>query len=519
MSTRYFSFCMGGAAAALLLPASLIGCNGADAVGDPVAAPPQSASLHGLAKGGGGSSGSGETLDEVNDDDGQIESDSLNGFGVGGTNGFFASLGTNGRTCNTCHAEGNGWSITPAHARALAVDDPLFTPNDGSDCPPTSPPQAPNRSLSSELTDYGLVRVQLSIPEGAGFSLASSTNPKGCAIPPGSSAIGGQLFLFRRPLPSTNLVFDSALMWDGRETLQKITTAANETSEDPLLFDLADQANSATVGHAQGAAIAGTPAQADIVTFEANMYTGQSLMQRQHILLDADGANGGAQYIADVLAPNFFIGINDPLAAGFTNADFTIYQAWEPTSPSYAKLKKDEQAIGRGEAIFNGTTFVIHDVPGLNSFPGNPLYNPADPLAGHDIQGGCAVCHNSPNIGNHSTSLPINIGVTMAQPVNSDGSPNTVLDVGHLPVYTLTSGDGHATVSVTDPGRALVSGRWVDIGKTKGPILRGLGSRAPYFHNGSAADLATVVAFYNARFAIGLTADQASDLVAFLRAL
>jgi hypothetical protein len=306
-------------------------------------------------------------------------------------------------------------------------------------------------------------------------------------------------------------------MWDGRETLLKITTTADPKSEDPLLFDLSDQANSATVGHAQGATIVGTQAQTDIVAFETGVYTAQSLLQQQHVLLDADGANGGAQYIADVLVPNFFVGINDPLRPGFTNADFTIYQAWEPTSPSYDKLKKDAQAIGRGEAIFNGTTFVIHDVPGLNSFPGNPLYNAADPLAGQDILGGCAICHNSPNIGNHSTSLPINIGVTMAQPINDDGSPNTALDIAKLPVYSLTNGT--STVSVTDPGRAVISGRWVDIGKTKGPILRGLASRAPYFHNGSAADLATVVAFYNARFAIGLTAAQASDLVAFLGAL
>ena len=50
-------------------------------------------------------------------------------------------------------------------------------------------------------------------------------------------------------------------------------------------------------------------------------------------------------------------------------------------------------------------------------------------------------------------------------------------------------------------------------------MLRGLAGRAPYFHNGSAKDLATVVNFYNQRFAIGLTPQQANDLVAFLSAL
>ena len=36
-------------------------------------------------------------------------------------------------------------------------------------------------------------------------------------------------------------------------------------------------------------------------------------------------------------------------------------------------------------------------------------------------------------------------------------------------------------------------------------MLRALASRAPYFHNGSAATLEDVVDFYDTRFSIGLT--------------
>jgi cytochrome c peroxidase len=71
--------------------------------------------------------------------------------------------------------------------------------------------------------------------------------------------------------------------------------------------------------------------------------------------------------------------------------------------------------------------------------------------------------------------------------------------------------------STTDPGRALITGKRKHIGRFKGPILRGLAARAPYFHNGSAATLADAVQFYNDRFSIGLTQAEASDLVAFLR--
>lgn len=71
----------------------------------------------------------------------------------------------------------------------------------------------------------------------------------------------------------------------------------------------------------------------------------------------------------------------------------------------------------------------------------------------------------------------------------------------------------------TDPGRALISGKWKDIGRFQGPTLRALATRAPYFHNGMAADLAAVVDFYDARFEIGLTAREKQDLIAFLRTL
>jgi cytochrome c peroxidase len=49
--------------------------------------------------------------------------------------------------------------------------------------------------------------------------------------------------------------------------------------------------------------------------------------------------------------------------------------------------------------------------------------------------------------------------------------------------------------------------------------VRRLASRAPYFHNGLARTLDDVVALYDVRFRVGLTAQEKSELVAFLRAL
>jgi cytochrome c peroxidase len=74
-------------------------------------------------------------------------------------------------------------------------------------------------------------------------------------------------------------------------------------------------------------------------------------------------------------------------------------------------------------------------------------------------------------------------------------------------------------MKVTDPGRALIDGKWSHVGRFKGPMLRNLAPRAPYFHNGFAKDLNAVVDFYNTRFNIGFTKQEKSDLVAFLRSL
>jgi cytochrome c peroxidase len=94
------------------------------------------------------------------------------------------------------------------------------------------------------------------------------------------------------------------------------------------------------------------------------------------------------------------------------------------------------------------------------------------------------------------------------------------LDTGYLPVITICEKPALAScVDTTDPGRALVTGKFVDVGKFKSPILRGLAARAPYFHNGSAQSLMDVVNFYDTRFSIGFTAQEKSDLVAFLNSL
>jgi cytochrome c peroxidase len=88
-----------------------------------------------------------------------------------------------------------------------------------------------------------------------------------------------------------------------------------------------------------------------------------------------------------------------------------------------------------------------------------------------------------------------------------------------MPLYTFRNKTTGEVVRTTDPGRALITGQWKDMSTFKGPILRGLAARAPYFHNGVATTLADVVEFYDARFTIGLSTQEKADLIAFLRSL
>jgi cytochrome c peroxidase len=56
-------------------------------------------------------------------------------------------------------------------------------------------------------------------------------------------------------------------------------------------------------------------------------------------------------------------------------------------------------------------------------------------------------------------------------------------------------------------------------GRYRTTPLRGLLQHPPYFHDGSAADLAAVVEHYNRHFALNLTSQQKADLIEYLKSL
>ena len=424
---------------------------------------------------------------------GVLRTITLDGSPLVDTGPFFQSLGTNGRSCASCHVPSAGWTVVPDELQSLFLQtdglDPVFRLVDGANSPLMDVSTTAARANAySMLLSHGVIRVGRPMPVGADFELIAVEDPWGYAS-------ASELSLFRRPLPTTNLGFLTAVMWDGRESSASTGTipladlppanvaleAANHTSN--LFTDLGHQAAGATVGHAQAMVPGLTNAQRiAIVEFELNLATAQKNSHGAGSL-SASGALGGPEFLSTV---PFYVSMNDSggldiTGAPFNPASMNLFTAWAN------KGNPHRQAIARGQALFNG------------DFTTNT--------------GGvfrCGTCHGVPNVGNRSMNRNFNIGT-------SDDTPAS--RYAGLPLYTFRSFATGATIRSTDPGTALTTGKFTDINKFKTPVLRGLAARAPYFHNGAAATLTDVLRQYQVRFNFTMTNSAEQDLVAFLLSL
>jgi cytochrome c peroxidase len=146
------------------------------------------------------------------------------------------------------------------------------------------------------------------------------------------------------------------------------------------------------------------------------------------------------------------------------------------------------------------------------------------------FKGTCTTCHDAPNVGDHSLPLALDIGLAHSLRAGLETDPNiekgiAELNEPDLPVFLVTGcappfGSGQpVSFYTTDLGKGMITGLCSDLNRLKGPVLRGLAARAPYFHNGAAATLLQAVNFYNQRFAMNLTEVQKRQLVAFLNSL
>lgn len=395
-----------------------------------------------------------------------------------------------------------GWTITPKGVQALFDQSEglyaLFRLVDGANSPLAEVETVEQRREAySMLLNKANIRVGIGIPEDAEFTLVEVDDPYGFASET-------ELSLFRRPLPTTNLKFVNSVMWEGRETtLDAISSDCifgTDTCFSAVSKDLGTQGNNATLCHAEALQTLTAAQRVAIVEFETSLFTAQITDNEAGDLTD-DNARGGPIILN---GQEYYFGINDTLDRDYqTRENFnpvvmTIYDAWDTEKTSAKSLQQNARtAIARGQKIFNEAPLQIRGVSGLNDLLGEDI-----------IPGTCTTCHNTPNAGNHSVPLPLDIGIS-----------NPIRRTADMPLYTLQNKKIGETVQTMDPGRALITGKWEDMNRFKGPTLRAVASRPPYFHDGSAADIDAVVTFYVGRFAMPLTEQDKTDLVAFLAAL
>ncbi len=446
-------------------------------------------------------------------------------------NPFFQNLGINGRTCNSCHKLDNAMGISVAKIQSIFSAtsglDPIFRINDGSNAPTgfysRTGSLTDRQNSFSMLVNHGVIRVGIGQPSSRDYTTVAIQDPYGFA----STA---EFSLFRRPLPSVNVAFNTLTMWDGRESEGR---PVNREA-------LKNQASDATTGHAQRATPLDDATRSAIADFQLRLFSAQS---RSNIVgsLSAracdtsasaeepgpcTAARGNAVNLSNVLTsgsaadfPAFFPGINDPFpfsggnpSATFQNVSFIIYEPWESetlgTAPTVngvlqdATLTKNRGEIGDGENIFYTKPMRITGVKGLNDVSGQSVIN-----------GTCTTCHNTPDVGNHSRARFMNTAVSSPQLGDNPLAGNLI----DFPKYTFRNNSTGIDITTTDPGLGLRTGKFNDINKFKVPNLRGLGARDPLFHNGSARSLTDVVNFYNQKFQMNMTSEEIRKVVVFLR--
>ena len=158
------------------------------------------------------------------------------------------------------------------------------------------------------------------------------------------------------------------------------------------------------------------------------------------------------------------------------NGRFDLYDAWATSN------HRGRRQIWRGQEVFN-----------------NP-----NPPSGRTCRG----CHNAANNGQNVNGTLFDVRTSEPHVASLD-----------MAVYTFEERATGEVVESTDPGRGIRNGLFADLNKFKAPSLRGLSSRAPYFHNGIAASLRDVVEHYEAELGFVFTAQERDDLVAFMKAL
>jgi cytochrome c peroxidase len=392
------------------------------------------------------------------------------------TNPFFESMGTNGRSCETCHDARSAWTTSAQVMTQLfestAGTHPLFVSLHDSGNRPDAPTGNLNdkRAAFKTLLDFGVHRFTRTNHVGVDYDVIAVDDPWGWSTTASFSN-------FRRA--GTNM-----------GNVNRVASSTTTGTPNPTIrTQLEGLMNGATGFHAQTTVPVPQEKRVAGADFMLGLSFAQSIANGAGAL-DAAGARGGP---ANLAAQPF------PVAGRFD-----LYDAWidacgngPGVSGACSLQNKKREQIARGQALFNDLQFEVSGVAGLNDELGIPVLTTT-----------CNGCHRAQNVGSSTSVRFMDIGVA--------AESNRA---AFLPLLTVQNRNTGEIRKTTDLGRALNTRLWADIGKVRVLGLRGLASRAPYFHAGQAKDIHQVLSFYAARFNISLNSEMRDDLTAFLLAL
>jgi hypothetical protein len=424
---------------------------------------------------------------------------------------FFEPVGSNGRACVTCHQPADAMSVSVSTIRerweATKGADPLFDPIDGTNCP--NLPRG-EESSHSMLLKHGLFRIFLPWPPRNAqgepiepeFTLEVVKDPTGCNTHPeyGLNSKNPTVSVYRRPRMAANLryvttSFSLSGRFDGKTGLPLAVHPDSGLRVGlPIMSDarqatLESQAADAHRTHMQGRAPLSDADIKRIVEFESQIYVAQDWHKSAGSLTEPTAP--------PALGPR-------ALERG---KSFLSFDSWRTPQEGETKEQREFRAsVARGYDVFFLRPMWIRDVAWFNSIGmGNPYKRT------------CAICHSVHLTGNDISPGVMDIGVNNVA---------TAPEAPDLPVFKVTckkTAEPHPYLGreflTHDPGRALISGKCIDVGSLVMQQMRGLSARAPYFSNGSAKTIRDVVDYYDLRFKMEMTEQEKQDLTNFLSVL
>lgn len=444
---------------------------------------------------------------------------------------FFEPLGRNGRACVSCHqpADGMGLSLRSIKERwkVTGGKDPIFAAIDGSNCPNLPQGDPASHSL---LLKRGLFRVFLPWPPKAAdgspikpeFDIEIIRDPGGCNLDAqyGLKSANPMISVYRRPRVVANMQYVLHRNFGIGAFVGKTGEPAARDPENGqpvnmnMMADarqptLKTQAVEAAITHLQYNGVLSTEQLNRIQAFENQIYSAQVKSTGAGSLVEPDGPTGfGPRNLAK--------GEKGVLGNNTTKWVIPVGDAWQKQKPGESDSQfAMRQSILRGQKIFHFRTFWIKDSMYLNNVG-----------LGSPVKRTCATCHGMHMTGMDAANGWMDIGTTNA-PWAKEAPRNPWQTEDELmPLFKITCHKDVAphpylgrVIYTQDPGRALISGKCNDVGAIVMQQFRGLAARAPYFSNGSAANVRELIDFYDRRYNIQYSEQEKQDLEHFLESL